>query len=276
MRGGYTLNPIEAYLAAERIAPGNEIKINIVKQSKEIANGVDNGGAGDQGIMVGYACNENEAKIPHELFLARDLCKTIYKKFEFDGKTQITIDETFKILAVVASFQNTKNVELDAIVREWLEDHEHYQAVSVYINPAGEWRRGGFEADTGLTGRKLAVDNYGPRVPIGGGAFSGKDPSKVDRSAAYKARHLAVSILAEEKNALDCTVKLAYSIGIPTPVMATAFLNMADGTTKEVEIDSDSPSLTPRGIRGSLDLHRPTYEETAKWGAFGNGFLWDK
>ena len=172
--------------------PLNKVTYSIVKQSNEIARGVDTGGAGDQGIMVGYACNENDQYVPQEYYLARDLCKFLYERFPFDGKTQITTDDHW-ITHIVTSFQNTEKEQLEQSVVEWMD--WEVDDIVIHCNPAGDWYQGGFDADAGLTGRKLVVDNYGPRVPIGGGAYSGKDPSKVDRSAAYMARHIALKEL---------------------------------------------------------------------------------
>lgn len=265
-----------AYFNAREIAQkiaGDQygVQVNIVSQSPEIANGVDNGGAGDQGIMVGYACNENEEMIPQELYLARSLCKYIYEKYPYDGKTQITIDENGKINTIVASFQNVKNSDLEYLIDLWLSKKvlkdEEKLSLMIYINPAGEWSQGGFEADTGVTGRKLAVDNYGTRVPIGGGAFSGKDPSKVDRSGAYMARYIAVKVL-KEMRAREVLVKIAYAIGIAEPVMITAEV---DG--KEMDI-TDSFDCTPKGIIKLLELKKPQYEKLAQWGHFGHDTIW--
>jgi len=246
----------------------DEIDVHVVKQSNFIAQGVDVGGAGDQGIMVGYACNENDAKIPQELCLARDICRRLYEDFPFDGKTQVTLDDNI-ITAVVASFQNAPALELFHRVEKWLMELGHEDpagTVEIHCNPAGDWEVGGFDADTGLTGRKLVVDNYGPRVPIGGGAFSGKDPSKVDRSAAYMARRIAVDYL-DKRQASEVYVYLAYAIGHPSPVQATAIV---DGVACEVS-DYD---LSPAGIAQLLDLKSPQYSQTAAWGHFGNGFVW--
>ncbi len=238
------------------------VQTNIVKQSNEISQGVDTGGAGDQGIMVGYAC-EGLDMIPEELYIARHLAKTIYKHYEVDGKTQITLRDG-KIDTIVASFCNVKKKELESIIYDWFGGTD----VKIFANPAGDWTQGGFDADTGVTGRKLAVDNYGPQIPIGGGAFSGKDPSKVDRSGAYMARKIAVDYLKKHK-AREILVKLAYSIGIAEPVMAIAEV---DGKIIEVK----EYDLTPKGIIKQLNLLKPIYSETAKWGHFGNGFNWDK
>ena len=256
------------------------IDINIVQQSKEIANGVDTGGAGDQGIMVGYACTDNDDMIPMELFLARSLCKFIYEKYPYDGKTQISMDGD-KITTVVASFQKVSSVELREMINEWIKKEVLFEEqklnIVIFANPAGDWNQGGFDADTGLTGRKLAVDCYGPQIPIGGGAFSGKDPSKVDRSGAYMARKIAVDTLIRFQ-AREVMVKIAYAIGIAEPVMATAFVTAQNGNVSEHPlIGKDIKSyLTPKGIRDFLKLNEPQYEETARWGHFGNGFKWDK
>ena len=206
--------------------------------------------------------------IPQELYLARQLCQLLYEDYPYDGKTQVTLDDGV-ITAVVASFQKTSGLELYNRVEEWLDDQGYKNpsgSVEIHCNPAGDWEVGGFDADTGLTGRKLVVDNYGPRVPIGGGAFSGKDPSKVDRSAAYMARRIAVDYL-NNHDAKEVYVYLAYAIGHPAPVQATAIV---DGQHHDVE----GYDLTPNGISELLQLREPKYRQTAGWGHFGNGFLW--
>lgn len=251
------------------------IQTNIVKQSQFIAQGVNDGGAGDQGIMVGYACDENEEMIPQELYLARALAKYIYKKHPYDGKTQVTLRDG-KIDTVVISFQNVKKEELRELAFEFFQvNSEEELNFKIYTNPAGDWEKGGFDADTGLTGRKLAVDNYGTEIAIGGGAFSGKDYTKVDRSGAYMARRIAVDLL-REREAKEVTVKLAYSIGIEEPVMAIARIKEKDGVEVEIDIKDAGYNLTPKGIKEYLNLDRPIYKETAKWGHFGQGFSWDR
>lgn len=249
-----------------------EIYINIVEQSPEIANGVDTGGAGDQGIMVGYACRGNEALIPQESYLARDLCKFIYEKYPYDGKTQITLTDEGWIDTIVASFQNVSAEDLKYFVHIWLDNQvstDEIDDITIHCNPAGDWNQGGFDADTGLTGRKLAVDNYGPQIPIGGGAFSGKDATKVDRSAAYMARKIAVDLLNADEEAKEVMVKLAYAIGKAEPVMLTANIDGRD-------INVINEVATPKGMIEFLDLRTPQFEKTARWGHFGNGFKWDK
>lgn len=234
---------------------------NIVKQSPEIARGVDTGGAGDQGIMKGYATSETENFMPREYELARHLCQKIFEKYPFDGKTQVTLDGD-RVKCVVASFQNSLNADLLPLVESIIEADEYL------INPAGEWKQGGFDADTGVSGRKLIVDNYGPEVTIGGGSFSGKDYTKVDRSAAYMARKVAVDYLRRE-NAKEVVTKIAYAIGKSEPVMARV---VVDGKEKEIE----GYDLSPKGIRELLKLESVIYTKTSDWGHFGRDFSWDK
>ena len=240
------------------------VQVNIVKQSPEIAQGVDTGGAGDQGIMIGYACNDNEENVPEEYFQARKLAQFIYNEYPYDGKTQVTITDDNKV-RVVASFCYAPAEELEKIVETFFR-YTDYEIESIHCNPAGDWSVGGFDADAGLTGRKLAVDNYGPRVPIGGGAFSGKDATKVDRSAAYMARAIAVEYLTKYK-AEEVLVRLAYAIGYNQPLEATAII---DGVEKEVE----GYDLSPKGIIEFLDLKKPIFSKTAEWGHMGNNFNW--
>ena len=245
-----------------------EVHTKIVKQSPEIAQGVDTGGAGDQGIMIGYACDETPELLPLEVVLARRLNQYIYERHAFDGKTQVTLNPAGEIDSVVASFQNVSKEELDKLVHEFFETRKlDITKAKLHLNPSGDWAQGGFEADTGLTGRKLVVDNYGPRIPIGGGCFSGKDPSKVDRSAAYMARRVAVDYLRQRK-AHEVFVRLAYAIGVAEPLEATV---VVDGKPEVVE----GYDLTPNGIIKFLNLRRPIYEATARYGHFGEGFDWD-
>ena len=241
-------------------------QVNIVQQSPEISRGVDTGGAGDQGIMVGYACNENDEYVPEEYRLARSLCRYLYELYPHDGKTQVTTRGDGNLF-VVSSFQNTNKVTLHGKISEWLKD-EPYGLMITHANPAGDWTQGGFDADAGLTGRKLVVDNYGPRVPIGGGAYSGKDPSKVDRSAAYMARYIAKDQLLKGGigDIDEVFVQLSYGIGMKEPIQCII-------QTKLGEWDiSNEYDLSPQGIIEFLDLKKPIYYETAQWGAYGNGF----
>ena len=264
-----TADDIDIPAIVKRIVGENvEVHTKIVKQSPEIAQGVDTGGAGDQGIMIGYACDETPEMLPREVVLSRRLNQFIYEKYPFDGKTQVTIAPDGSIDSIVASFQNVSHDDLEKAVKEFIAENKLEGKLELHINPAGDWNQGGFDADTGLTGRKLIVDNYGPRVAIGGGCYSGKDPSKVDRSAAYMARRVAVDYL-KKRNAHEVLVRLAYAIGYAEPLEKTVII---DGKPEEIE----GYDLTPRGIIKFLDLKRPIYEKTAEYGHYGEGFDWDK
>ena len=251
-----------------------DVEVNISEQSQEISQGVDTGGAGDQGIMVGYACDENKLKLPQEYALARDLAFFLYEKYKVDGKTQITMKGKSADL-LVASFSTLTKKKLEDLILEWIESDQElledidFSDCEIICNPAGDWEMSGFEADAGLTGRKIVVDSYGPRVPVGGGAFSGKDATKVDRSGAYMARKVALSYL-DKFNASEVTVKLGYAIGKSEPVMKVAYV---DG--KIVEIDDFD--LTPGNIIKSLKLTEPKYRDLARKGHFGRSNLeWEK
>lgn len=253
----------------ERIAgrqpSGEPLRIinTIAPQSPEIAQGVDTGGAGDQGIMIGYATDETPELLPLEYVLARNLNKFLYKQWPYDGKTQVTIKQG-RIVAIVASFQHASKATLTEAVHNWLRTEPLARSdttgIILHINPAGDWDIGGFNADAGLTGRKLAVDSYGPRVPLGGGAFSGKDGTKVDRSGAYMARTIAVEYL-KKFAAHEVYVYLAYAIGSPEPVEATVIV---DGTQHTIE----GYDLSPEGIIQRLSLRTPGFEERARYGHF--------
>ena len=252
------------------VAPNVKVIENIAAQSPEIAQGVDTGGAGDQGIMVGYACNDTEELLPIETVLSRKLNQYLYSIWPHDGKTQVTL-KNGKITSIVASFQHAKSNELKDAISEWLRSESIVGTVNnleFHCNPAGDWTQGGFDADAGLTGRKLVVDNYGPRIPIGGGAFSGKDPSKVDRSAAYMARYIARQYL-KNHNAKEVFVHIAYAIGYSQPLEATVTIN---GKQAPI-LDYD---LSPNAIIAKLNLRQPIYKQTARWGHFGHAeFPWE-
>jgi S-adenosylmethionine synthetase len=246
------------------------VTINVVEQSPEIASGVDAEGAGDQGIMVGYATNETPESLPLELVLARKLTKAMGHR---DGKAQVTVQngKVIKILTSVCEHCDINDENLEKIVEAEIAPHLHESISRVgdiwMRNPNGRWTIGGFSADTGLTGRKLAVDNYGPNIPLGGGCFSGKDATKVDRSGAYMARRIAVDYL-KLKGAKEVYVHLAYAIGVAEPVMATVNI---DGIQEKVE----GYDLRPKAIIEQLNLKQPQFEKTAMHGHFGNGFTWD-
>jgi S-adenosylmethionine synthetase len=186
----------------------------------------------------------------------------LYQFYPYDGKVQVTVDGTV-VKTVVASFQHAPHDELLAHVKDFIQAKEYI------INYTGDWDIGGFDADTGLSGRKIVIDNYGPTVPVGGGSFSGKDYTKVDRSGAYMARKIAVDYLRKYESAEEVFVQIAYAIGKAEPVQAVAYV---DGVPELIT----GYDLSPRGIREALALDEITYAETAMWGHFGRGFAWDK
>jgi len=253
---------------------GKEIGVltNIVKQSPDISQGVDYGGAGDQGIMIGYACTENEMRIPQEMYLARKLLEP----FVVDGKSQVTIDGG-KVTEIVLSVQGKTQEELLEYVGGFMAKVLPDNVMpDVYCNNTGAFNLGGFDADSGVTGRKIVVDAYGPRIPVGGGAFSGKDPTKVDRSGAYMARWIALQNLYKYE-AEEVLVKLAYVIGKSEPIMAESTIQTPGsfGSTRgslTVGIDYD---CRPDAIIERFDLRKPIYQETAKYGSFGRNYPWE-
>lgn len=255
-----TANVDATAIIRDIVGPDYEIRVKIEQQSPFIAQGVDTGGAGDQGIMMGYAFAESESLMPREYDLARELCRKVYTVYPYDGKVQVTVDGD-RIICVVASFQNAPTPELTALVQS------HILAEEYLINPAGEWTTGGFDADSGLSGRKIVIDNYGPEHGVGGGSFSGKDWTKVDRSGAYMARRIAVDYL-KKRNAQAVEAKLAYAIGKKDPVMAIVTI---DGKDEQIA----GYDLSPRGMREYLKLDTVRFADTAQWGHFGNGFPWD-
>lgn len=247
------------------------VNVNVVEQSPEIKEGVDHDGAGDQGIMVGFACNETPEMLPLEVVLSRKLARAMGRH---DGKSQVTVKDgkVIKVLTSLCTSGDLTDVTLEKTMKEEILPYfdgswEELQKAWMQ-NPNGEWTIGGFTADTGLTGRKLAVDNYGPNIPVGGGCFSGKDATKVDRSGAYMARRIACDYL-KARNAKEVYVHIAYAIGVAEPLMATVTI---DGVQEEVK----GYNLKPKAIIETLNLRKPQFKETAKYGHFGNGFEWDR
>ena len=279
------------------------------EQSSDIAMGVDSKdnkdeGAGDQGIMFGYACNETEELMPapihfsHKILrlMAEDRKNGTLKGIEPDSKSQVTMqyenDKPVRVTSVVISTQHSKDLNQEK-VRDLIIPYikksipENYlvnlDPKEIYINPTGQFIIGGPDGDTGLTGRKIIVDTYGGAAPHGGGAFSGKDPTKVDRSAAYAARYLAKNIVASGASE-KCLIQLAYAIGVSKPL--SIFLKLDNGDETKIEkikkIIEENFDLSPRGIREMLKLNNPIYEITSAYGHFGRKplnkgeFTWEK
>ena len=285
------------------------VDINLHTQSSDIAMGVDSKGnkdegAGDQGIMFGYACDETEVLMPAPIYYSHKILELMAidrkngkaDKLEPDSKSQVTLQYVdgvpSKVTAVVISTQHSPKVsqsQVKEIVRPYLEKAIPKKLLmnlndkDFYVNPTGQFIIGGPDGDTGLTGRKIIVDTYGGAARHGGGAFSGKDPSKVDRSAAYAARYVAKNVVAS-KIAKKCEIQLSYAIGVSKPL--SIYVNLFDGDIeKEKHVEkliTNNFDLSPRGIREMLNLNRPIYEPTASYGHFGRkpredgSFSWEK
>ncbi len=275
------------------------VQVVLDKQSADIAMGVDRDGAGDQGLMFGYACNETPEFMPLPIDLAQRLAMRLTEVrkdgtlpyLRPDGKSQVTIEyrdgKPFRVDAVVISSQHSPEATNEQIHKDILEhvinptvpEDMRDENTKYYINPTGRFVVGGPMGDCGLTGRKIIVDTYGGYAPHGGGAFSGKDPTKVDRSAAYMSRYIAKNIVAAGL-ADKCTVQLAYAIGVADPV---SVLVRTEGTgrideNKLADLVREHFPLTPKGIIAHLDLRRPIYQKTAAYGHFGRkepGFTWE-
>lgn len=286
-----------------------DVEVLLHKQSVDIAQGVDAGtgldkeeGAGDQGIMFGYATNETEALMPAAIHYSHEILRGLAEArhsgavvgIEPDSKSQVTLeyrdDKPVRATSVVVSTQHSEELSHDDVraavlpyIERVLPEGFMPPEEEIYINPTGRFVIGGPVGDAGLTGRKIIVDTYGGSAPHGGGAFSGKDPTKVDRSAAYAARYLAKNVVASGY-AKGCTIQLAYAIGVSKPL--GFYVNThGTGTVPEAELIkalTQLVDLSPRGIREHLNLHRPIYERTAAYGHFGRtpdadgGFSWEK
>jgi S-adenosylmethionine synthetase len=275
------------------------VLVSVDRQSPDIGQGVDTGGAGDQGMMFGFACDETPELMPAPIHYAhavtRQLAKARRGGLDFlrpDGKSQVTVEyregKPFRIDAVVCSTQHAPDVsnrKLHAAVREEviaraLPKRLIDRRTKIYINPTGRFVIGGPMGDTGVTGRKIIVDTYGGMGRHGGGAFSGKDPSKVDRSAAYMGRHIAKNVVAAAL-ATRCEVQVAYAIGVaePVSVMVDTFGTATVPERKIAAAIREVFGLTPRRITEGLDLLRPIYEKTAAYGHFGRtekDFTWER
>jgi len=286
-----------------------KIECHLHSQSADIAMGVDSTenkdeGAGDQGIMFGYACNETEELMPAPIHYSHKILRLMAEDrktgklnyIEPDSKSQVTFEyvdgKPVKVKSVVISSQHSKDVS-QAQVKDLLRPYmikaipenflEGFNEEGFYVNPTGNFVIGGPDGDCGLTGRKIIVDTYGGAAPHGGGAFSGKDPTKVDRSAAYAARYIAKNIVAS-KITNKCLIQLAYAIGVSKPL--SIYVDLFDGDLDKnkfiVGKIKENFDLSPRGIREMLNLNKPIYEKTSAYGHFGripeaNGsFSWEK
>ena len=286
-----------------------KIESHLHAQSSDIAMGVDSSGnkdegAGDQGIMFGYACNETDVLMPapihysHRILrlMAEDRKSGKLNGIEPDSKSQITIEYKdgmpSKVKSVVISTQHSKDIDLNKVkelVKPYIEKSIPKNLLGsldeneIYINPTGNFVIGGPDGDSGLTGRKIIVDTYGGAAPHGGGAFSGKDPTKVDRSAAYASRYLAKNVVAS-KISQKCLIQLAYAIGVSKPlsIYVDLFDNDEDKNRHVEKLINDNFDLSPRGIREMLGLNKPIYQKTAAYGHFGRepesdgSFSWEK
>ena len=286
-----------------------KIECHLHSQSADIAMGVDSSGnkdegAGDQGIMFGYACNETEELMPapihysHKILrlMAHDRKTGKLKNIEPDSKSQVTFEyekgKPKKVKSVVISSQHSADVgqtEVRDLLRPYMLNSipknflEEFNDNEFYVNPTGNFVIGGPDGDCGLTGRKIIVDTYGGAAPHGGGAFSGKDPTKVDRSAAYASRYIAKNVVAS-KIADKCLIQLAYAIGVSKPL--SIYVNLFDDDLEKnkfvEEKIKENFDLSPRGIREMLGLNKPIYEKTAAYGHFGRApgkdgtFSWEK
>ena len=285
------------------------VESHLHAQSADIAMGVDSSvnkdeGAGDQGIMFGYACNETDVLMPapihysHKILrlMAEDRKSGKLKNIEPDSKSQITIEykdgKPSSVKSVVISTQHSPDVnqaQVRDLVKPYIEKSIPKELLSsldekeIYVNPTGNFVIGGPDGDSGLTGRKIIVDTYGGAAPHGGGAFSGKDPTKVDRSAAYASRYLAKNVVAS-KIADKCLIQLAYAIGVSKPL--SIYVDLYDNDDeKSIFVEKlihENFDLSPRGIREMLGLNKPIYEKTAAYGHFGRipddkgSFSWEK
>ena len=284
------------------------IDVFLHSQSVDIAMGVDaagnkDEGAGDQGIMFGYACNETDVLMPAPIYYSHKILRLMaedrksgkLKNIEPDSKSQITIEykdgKPSSVKSVVISTQHSASIDQSQVrelVKPYIEKSipknllNGLDDTEIYVNPTGNFVIGGPDGDSGLTGRKIIVDTYGGAAPHGGGAFSGKDPTKVDRSAAYASRYLAKNIVAS-KIADKCLIQLAYAIGVSKPlsIYVDLFDNNEEKSKYVEKLISENFDLSPRGIREMLDLNKPIYEKTAAYGHFGrdpesNGsFSWE-
>lgn len=284
---------------------GLDIIVNVSRQSPDIARGVDVGGAGDQGMMIGYACRETDKMLPMPLHLSHNLCMALDIErmkgatfIELDGKAQVTVEyddngNPKKIDTVVVSVHHNDRISLNDL-REFVKKNVIYPVLGasnvedkeprkIFVNPSGEFLVGGAEADSGVTGRKIIVDTYGGVVGHGGGAFSGKDPTKVDRSGAYASRYASKHLLYMFPFLKTATVRLSYAIGVAEPVEISVDYTIEDGNTDCIDKDQigkyllDNFDFTPKSIIDGFQLRKQLYFPTASYGHFtDSNYAWEK
>lgn len=262
----YRISDVRITEIVKEISGVSDVSINL-KYNSTKTNIISN-----SGIILGYATTEIESRIPFEYHHARELNRYIYNHFPTDGKTQVTING--ESVVVVASFQNSTAGELDELVKEYFKNSGFWIS-KAYCNPIGDWNTGGLVGGFGSSGKQIGSDNYGPRIPLGGDSYSGKDATKIDRCGGYMARRIAIDSIREYglKYAL---VELSYTSGDNQPIQARI-----KGNDKGINIETGIKlyevkgyDLTPNGIIDFLDLRKPIYAETAKWGHMGNKFNW--
>jgi len=253
-----------------------DVTVHLIKVPEQFSNL-----ASDQGIAIGYANTETPTRMPFEYELARGLARYIYNLYPVDGKVQVTVNGT--CTRVVSSFQNTNTKDLEELIHTFFEQNserlvgQKLTVMDTYCNPLGIWNVGGFDSDIGITGGQAVLDNYGPRIPIGCGLFSGKDGSKIDRSAAYMARKIAIDAVKKYR-LMYALVELSYATGQEQPVQARI-----KGNDKGINVETGiklyevkNYDLSISGMVQVLKLNKPNFKQTSLWGHFGNGFIWDE
>jgi len=253
-----------------------DVTVHLIKVPEQFSNL-----ASDQGIAIGYATTETPTRMPFEYELARGLARYIYNLYPVDGKVQVTVNGTGT--QVVSSFQNTSAKDLEELIHTFFEQNSEtlvgqtLTVMKTHCNPLGTWNIGGFDSDIGITGGQAVLDNYGPRIPIGCGLFSGKDGSKIDRSAAYMARKIAIDAVKKYR-LIYALVELSYATGQEQPVQARI-----KGNDKGINVETGiklyevkNYDLSISGMVQVLKLNKPNFKQTSLWGHFGNGFIWDE
>lgn len=253
-----------------------DVTVHLIKVPEQFSNL-----ASDQGIAIGYANTETPTRMPFEYELARGLARYIYNLYPVDGKVQVTVNGTGT--QVVSSFQNTSAKDLEELIHTFFEQNSEtlvgqtLTVMKTHCNPLGTWNIGGFDSDIGITGGQAVLDNYGPRIPIGCGLFSGKDGSKIDRSAAYMARKIAIDAVKKYR-LMYALVELSYATGQEQPVQARI-----KGNDKGINVETGiklyevkNYDLSISGMVQVLKLNKPNFKQTSLWGHFGNGFIWDE